>query len=88
MFHRRSLAFLFIALVLSLASAHGQRQMERLGRGVVAIRTSSTQVYVGWRLLGNDPEDVAFNLYRSANGATAVKVNASPITTCERSGKM
>ncbi|BCU78573.1 hypothetical protein llg_32880 [Luteolibacter sp. LG18] len=55
--------------------------MERLGRGVVAIRTSSTQVYVGWRLLGNDPEDISFNLYRSANGATAVKVNASPITT-------
>ncbi|MFD0893867.1 autotransporter-associated beta strand repeat-containing protein [Luteolibacter ambystomatis] len=71
--------FVFLLGVPWVASA--QRQMERLGRGVVAIRTSSTQVYVGWRLLGNDPEEVAFNLYRSANGAAAVKVNGSPITT-------
>lgn len=54
--------------------------MERLGRGVTAIRTSSTQVYVGWRLLGNDPEEVAFNLYRSTNGGAAVKLNTTPIT--------
>jgi hypothetical protein len=58
-----------------------QRHMERLGRGVVALRSSSTQVYVGWRLLGNDPDDIAFNLYRSANGGAAVKLNASPLTT-------
>ncbi|GAA5125814.1 autotransporter-associated beta strand repeat-containing protein [Luteolibacter yonseiensis] len=60
--------------------ASAQRQMERLGRGIVAVRTNSTQVYIGWRLLGNDPPDVAFNLYRSANGATAVKINATPLT--------
>jgi hypothetical protein len=62
-------------------SAMAQRHMERLGRGVVALRSSSTQVYVGWRLLGNDPDDIAFNLYRSANGGAAVKLNASPLTT-------
>ena len=28
--------------------------MERLSRGVVAVRTSSSQVYVGWRLFGNE----------------------------------
>jgi fibronectin-binding autotransporter adhesin len=65
---------------LCLGTAHAQRQMERLGRGLVAMRSSSTQIYVGWRLLGNDPRDIAFNLYRSANGAAAVKVNASPLT--------
>jgi hypothetical protein len=47
---------------------------------MVALRTSSTQVYVGWRLLGNDPSDVGFNLYRSANGGAAVKVNSAPLT--------
>ncbi len=61
-------------------SASAQRQMERLGRGVVALKSNSTQVYVGWRLLGNDPSDIAFNLYRSANGAAAVKVNTTPLT--------
>lgn len=54
--------------------------MENLGRGVVAMRTSSTDVYVGWRMLGTDPEDVAFNLYRSTGGGAAVKLNVSPIT--------
>src|SRR6266568_9292890 len=44
--------------------AMAQRQLEKLGRGVVAIRQSSTQVYVGWRLLGTDPDDTRFNLYR------------------------
>lgn len=61
---------LFISLALS-----AQYQMEYLGRGVVALRTSSSQVYVGWRLLGTDPSGIAFNVYR---GTT--KVNASPIT--------
>ena len=77
---RRALAILLFLFALPLASVHGQRQMEKLGRGVVVIRTSSTQVYVGWRLLGNDPEDIAFNLYRSANGGTPVKVAGSPFT--------
>ncbi len=54
--------------------------MEDLGRGVVAMRTSSTQTYVGWRLLADDPETVGFNLYRSVDGAVAVKVNSSPLT--------
>ena len=74
----RAIACLIVPFCLE--SAFAQRQMERLGRGVIAIKSSSTQVYVGWRLLGNDPSDVAFNLYRSANGAAAVKVNGPPLT--------
>ena len=59
-----------------------QRQMETLNRGVVAVKKSSTQVYVSWRLFGNDPAAVAFNLYRSANGGAASKINgATPLTT-------
>lgn len=55
--------------------------MENLGRGVVAMRTSDTQVYVGWRLLGTDPSDIAFNLYRSTGGGDPVLLNATPLTT-------
>jgi autotransporter-associated beta strand protein len=54
--------------------------MEKLGRGVVALRTSSTQVYVGWRLLATDPDTIGFNLYRTANGAAPVKLNTLPLT--------
>ena len=72
---------LVIAALLGVAPAHAQRQMENLGRGVIAMRTSSTQVYVGWRLFGNDPASLGFNVYRSINGAAATKLNgATPIT--------
>lgn len=57
------------------------RQVEYLNRGVVAIRRTTTQAYIGWRLLGTDPSNIAFNLYRSANGGAAVKLNASPLVT-------
>lgn len=69
-----------LVAIFLINTASAQRQMERLGRGVTAVRANSTQVYVGWRLLGNDQPDVAFNLYRSANGAAAVKINATPLT--------
>ena len=74
------------AVVLVVASAlafppgaGAQRQMERLGRGVVAVRQADGRVWVGWRLLGTDPEALAFNLYRSAGGARAVRLNDRPL---------
>jgi hypothetical protein len=49
--------------------------VEKLGRGLVAVRTSPNAVYVGWRLSGTDPSGISFNVYR--NG---VKLNTDPIT--------
>ncbi len=63
------------------AATLGPRQMEYLDRGVVVVRKNSTTAYISWRLLGLDPSNISFNLYRSANGGAAVKLNASPITT-------
>ncbi len=54
--------------------------MERLGRGLVAIRTNETQVYVGWRLLGNDAPEIGFNVYRATDGGVLVKLNEAPLT--------
>ncbi len=65
---------LFALILMSQNSLFAQRKMEKLDRGVVAIRTSPTAVYVGWRLLGNDTEGVTFNVYR---GKT--KINPKPI---------
>lgn len=42
--------------------------MEALGRGVVAIRRAPREVFVGWRLLGTDPEAIAFHVYRTTPG--------------------
>lgn len=55
------------------------RQRERLDRGVVAIRQPSGQVYVGWRLLADDPQSVAFNVYRASADAPPRRLNAEPI---------
>jgi hypothetical protein len=57
------------------------RYMENLGRGMVATRVSSSQVYVGWRMLGTDPAGIGFNLYRQTNGGTATKLNGSTVIT-------
>lgn len=57
------LFFLFSFLFLTHANA--QRVMENLGRGLVAFRTSETEVFLSWRMLGTDPADVSFNLYRN-----------------------
>lgn len=54
-----------IAVGATLSNA--QPQMEKLGRGVVAIHQPDGKVFVSWRLLGNDPEPIAFNLYRKTD---------------------
>jgi rhamnogalacturonan endolyase len=61
------------------AESFAPRQMERLGRGVVAVNQGDGKVFVSWRLLGDDPEATAFNLYRDTTGAKAIKLNAKPI---------
>jgi hypothetical protein len=73
----------FIAVGFALASPSptlAQRQMEALGRGVVATPLGNGKVFVGWRLLGTDPDDIAFNLYRSKAGGLPAKLNAEPIS--------
>ncbi|WP_207495847.1 T9SS type A sorting domain-containing protein [Aridibaculum aurantiacum] len=65
----------FNTLPLAGSVVTAPKQMELLNRGVVAVRTSSTRVFVSWRMLGTEPSSVSYNLYR--NG---VKVNNSPIT--------
>src|SRR5262245_55273378 len=67
-------------LFLFVESATAQRMMENLGRGVVAVRRNSTQVYIGWRLLGTDPSNIAFNLYRATGSSAAIRINGASIT--------
>ena len=71
---------LAFAIIFNLSPAYSQRQMENLGRGVVAVNQGGGKIYVGWRMLGTDPENIAFNLYRTVNGARAVKLNKAPLT--------
>ncbi len=68
------LVFSFLAVATVVASSAATlppRQMENLGRGVVAIHQPDGKVFVSWRLLGTDPENIAFNLYRKSEGGAS-----------------
>ena len=78
-------SFLFLLLLPLLlaavpAASLPPRQMETLGRGVIAIKSEPEKIFVSWRVLGTDPVGLAFNLYRSADGATPEKLNPAPLT--------
>src|SRR4051812_21673867 len=64
---------LFVLVLLQTLPAFAQRQMEYLDRGFIAIR-SDTNIFLSWRLLATDPEDVAFNVYKDD-----AKLNGAPL---------
>lgn len=66
------------AFMFSAIAVHAQRLMENLDRGVAAVRTDDGKVFVSWRLLGTEPNDLAFNLYCTSKGKTE-KLNQKPI---------
>ena len=74
-FLQRLLLLVFPIFLFSL-QLQAQRMVEKLNRGLVAVRTSDSTVYVGWRMFGTDPKEIAFNLYRNGK-----KVNENPITS-------
>ncbi len=70
-----------ISSLFIVNTMQAQRQMENLGRGVVAVRNEKGNVFVSWRLLGTEPASTAFNVYRSASAKDKmVRLNKRPIT--------
>ncbi len=69
-----------ILLVLFLfgisTQIQAQRRVEKLNRGLVAMRLNPSEVYLSWRMLGTEPTDVSYNLYCNGN-----KITESPFTT-------
>lgn len=72
----QKLALLLLLLLSTTTQIYAQRTVEKLNRGIVAMRLNANQVYVGWRMLGTEPTDVSYNLY-----CNDVKVVGSPFTT-------
>lgn len=75
----RNLILGVLALFITPFILFGQRQMEKLDRGVNAIYTSG-KALVSWRIFGDDPVDISFNVYSVINGADAVKENDTPVS--------
>ncbi|MFG6432266.1 rhamnogalacturonan lyase [Roseateles sp. LYH14W] len=61
-----------LLLAGTAAAQADTRQVEKLDRGVVALSTSSG-VFVSWRLLGTEPAGVRFNVYRDGK-----RINGEP----------
>ncbi|MDZ7620653.1 MAG: carbohydrate binding domain-containing protein [Patescibacteria group bacterium] len=51
---------------------------EKLDRGLVAVRKPEG-VYIGWRLLRDDPERIAFHLDRKTEDGRLVRVSTAPV---------
>ena len=43
---------------------YSKLRREKLGRGLVAWRSATNRVTVGWRYLSSDPPDISFDVYR------------------------
>jgi rhamnogalacturonan endolyase len=67
-------------LSISAATVSAQRYMEKLNRGVVAVNQGDGKSFVSWRMLGTDPDAIAFNVYRTIGSGAPQKLNAVPIT--------
>ena len=44
-----------------------------IGRGLVALPKNDNRIFLSWRLLTNDPENISFHIYREKIGATGKK---------------
>lgn len=69
--------------------AHGQWRtdecrFERLGRGLIALPTDHSKVFLSWRLLRTDAPDTPFDVYRQDETSEPVRLNAQPLVgaTC------
>lgn len=57
---------------------YAARYMENLDRGVIAVRISSNQVYVGWRMLGSEwGKNISYHVYRGSTRITTAAVAGS-----------
>ncbi|MBN1984795.1 MAG: rhamnogalacturonan lyase, partial [Prolixibacteraceae bacterium] len=56
-----------------------QRIMEKLDRGAIAVKTEDGNIFLSWRLLADDPQNITFNIYRNN-----LKITEEPLskTTC------
>ncbi|KAL4877933.1 hypothetical protein BJY04DRAFT_221506 [Aspergillus karnatakaensis] len=76
----RDLVVALTTASIFVTHAQAQRPMENLGRGVIAIRSAEDQAFIRWRVLGLDPEEIGFNLYRSTGDRDAELLNEDVLT--------
>lgn len=72
----QKLLLVFFLVGIYSFQTYAQYEMEKLNRGVVAVRSGNNN-FISWRWLGTEDDGITFNLYRNST-----KVNANPLTVC------
>lgn len=74
---------LFLVSLLTFAATSAAAQPAPQGRGLAALANEAGAVTVSWRLLGSDPPDVAFHVYRRDlyREAGFVRMTDSPVSS-------
>ncbi|MDW8129410.1 MAG: rhamnogalacturonan lyase [Bryobacterales bacterium] len=68
-------------LLVWLGIAQGAYQpAEKLGRGLVAVRSGPREVFLSWRLLADDPPGTGFLVLRFTGGDPGVLLTPRPLT--------
>lgn len=70
--------FGFVVVLVCESSLAATSQMEKLGRGL-SVAKAGTGVFLSWRLLGTDPTDATFTLYR--DGSEIAKISGDAATS-------
>lgn len=73
-------AIAIVFAVLDLQPVYPQRAMEYLDRGLVAIQAKQDEVFISWRISANEPEHLAFNIYRTIGEGSPHRLNSLPLT--------
>ena len=71
--------FVIFILLGAAGTSAAQRQMEDLDRGLIAVYQGQNKVFLSWRMLGVEPENVGYNLYRTEAGGKPIKLNKRPL---------
>ncbi len=76
----KNIALVFLFMICTAPGVLAQRQMEFLSRGLVAVQAGRDSVFLSWRLLNSDAENIAFDVYRQTGNGKSVKINKKPLT--------
>ena len=76
--NKKVIALAFAALA-SFTGVRAQRVMDRLDRGLVAVKTTGG-VYCSWRIQADEYYDVKYNLYRNGTKVNPQPLNVSNFT--------
>ena len=75
-------AAIVVGLLLILAHpASAQRQMETLDRGVVAVALDDGGVYVGWRMLGTEPDGYSLAMIPMLHVQALIQMTVNALCT-------